>query len=135
MTLSLGAKTQPNLSTLRSPAGLFKREKAMLRKISLIAAIFATVSLPAAEALAWRTGGVHGGYRGGYRTGYYHGYRGGYYRPGYGVGAAAAGAALGAAAASAYAYPSGGYYGGNSCWQWNGYSPAAFGGARNLSIC
>ena len=72
----------------------------MLRKISLITAIFATVSLPATEALAWRAGGVHGGYRGGYhggyRTGYYHGYRGGYTRPGYGVGAAAAGAALAA---------------------------------------
>ncbi len=92
----------------------------MLRKISLIAAIFATVSLPATEALAWR-GGFHGGYRGGYhggyRTGYYHGYRGRYYRPGYGVGAAAAGAAVGAAAAgAAYGYPS------DSCWQWNGYN-------------
>lgn len=98
------------------------REKAMLKRIPLIAAIFATVSLPATEALARRGGGFHGGYRGGYhggyRTGHYHGYRGGYYRPGYGVGAAAAGAAVGAAAAGAAA--AGAY--GNSCWQWNGYN-------------
>ncbi len=108
----------------------------MLKKIPFIAAaIFATVSLPATEALAWRGGGFHGGYRGGfhggfrggyhggYRTGYYHGYRGRYYRPGYGIGVAAAGAAVGAAAAgAAYAYPYGGYYGGDSCWRWNGYN-------------
>jgi hypothetical protein len=97
-------------------------EEAMLRRISLGAAILAAVALPATEALAWRAYG--GGYRGGYRGAYYHGgygYRGGYYRgyPGYGVGAAAAGAALGAAAVGAAA--AGAAAGAsNSCYVWNG---------------
>ncbi len=118
--------------------GFIEREKAMHKKISLAAAILATVALPATEAMALRASGVHDDYRvvyhrsnhrgfhAGYREGYDAGYRrgyytGGYYHPGDSVSATPA-EWLGAALLGAkYGSWSDGYwtYGGDPCYQYN----------------